>query len=295
MSSNKVTKAVILAAGKGTRFLPYTKAYPKEMLAVIDKPALQLVVEEIVDAGIKDIMIVISPEKKAVEQHFMKDDAMVEMLRQQGKTEEANAVEHLGNLANITYAYQPTVTGTGMAVMLAKIWADGQPIAVLNGDDVIYNKGKTVTKQLIDAFEHCGKSVIGVQTVTREAISKYASCKVVSSKGRLHLIADIIEKPQTDDQIFSLLAPLGRYVVSADIFDVIAQTPAKRGGEVYLTDSLQIQAKNGGIYAYDFEGKRYDFGDKLGYMKGATEYALRHPKIGEQYLEYLKELLANTK
>lgn len=288
----KVNKAVILAAGKGTRFLPYTKAYPKEMLAVIDKPALQLIVEEVVDAGIKDIMIVISPDKKAVELHFANDEAMVADLRAQGKNAEADAVQHVGTLANITYAYQPTVTGTGMAVMLCRDWAAGQPFAILNGDDVIYNKGKTATKQLVDAYEQCGKSVVGVQTVTREAIKKYATCKVVSSKGRLHLISDIIEKPQRDEEIYSLLAPLGRYVVSPDIFDIIERTPAKRGGEVYLTDSLQIQAREGGIYVYDFEGQRYDFGDKLGYLKGVTEYALRDKVFGEPYKQYLTELLA---
>lgn len=291
----KVNKAVILAAGKGTRFMPYTKAYPKEMLAVIDKPALQLIVEEVVGANIKDIMIIISPEKEAITHHFERNDELVANLNSQGRTQEAEAVDKLGKLANITYAYQPTVTGTGLAVMLAKEWANGEPFAVLNGDDVIFNKSKTVTKQLVDAYEQCNKSVVGVQEVSKEAIKKYATCKVVSSKGRLHLISDIIEKPQTDEEIYSLLAPLGRYVVSPDIFEVIAKTPAKIGGEVYLTDSLQIQARNGGIYVYDFEGKRYDFGDKLGYIIGVTEFALRDERIGEKYREYLKTLTESLK
>lgn len=291
----KVNKAVILAAGKGTRFMPYTKAYPKEMLAVIDKPALQLIVEEVVGANIKDIIIIISPEKEAITHHFERNDELVANLNSQGRTQEAEAVDKLGKLANITYAYQPTVTGTGLAVMLAKEWANGEPFAVLNGDDVIFNKSKTVTKQLVDAYEQCNKSVVGVQEVSKEAIKKYATCKVVSSKGRLHLISDIIEKPQTDEEIYSLLAPLGRYVVSPDIFEVIAKTPAKIGGEVYLTDSLQIQARNGGIYVYDFEGKRYDFGDKLGYIIGVTEFALRDERIGEKYREYLKTLTESLK
>ncbi|MCM1043138.1 MAG: sugar phosphate nucleotidyltransferase [Corallococcus sp.] len=291
----KVNKAVILAAGKGTRFLPYTKAYPKEMLAVIDKPALQLVVEEIVSAGITDILVVLSPEKKDVVKHFNADDGMVKQLRLAGKTEEADAVEALGKLANMSYVYQEKPTGTGLAVRLAKRWSEGQPFAVLNGDDVIYNTAKSVTAQLAEQFEKIGgeASVVGVQEVSRKDIKKYASAKVVESFGRLHKIDDIIEKPQSDEFIYSLLAPLGRYVLTPDIFDVIDRTPAKRGGEVYLTDSLQIQAKEHGIYVYDFEGVRYDFGDKLGYLKGVTEFGLRDERFGKQYREYLEGLLNN--
>ncbi|MBR2965873.1 MAG: NTP transferase domain-containing protein [Clostridia bacterium] len=291
----KVKKALILAAGKGTRFLPYTKAYPKEMLAVVDKPALQLIVEEVAGAGITDVMVVISPEKKDVVRHFTPDPAYEQQLRQSGKTVEADSLRELANLANVSFVYQPTVTGTGKAVELAKEWANGQPFAVLNGDDVIYNPGKTVTAQLVEAYEQCQKSVIGVQLVEKSVIGKYASCQVVESNGRLHKICNIVEKPQDDSQIFSLLAPLGRYVVSPDIFDVIAITPATRGGEVYLTDSFQIQAKNGGIYAYEFQGKRHDFGDKFGYVKGFTEFALQDPRFGEQYLQFLQQLVASHK
>ncbi len=291
----KVNKAVILAAGKGTRFLPYTKAYPKEMLAVVDKPALQLIVEEVVQSGITDIMIIISPDKEAVTKHFERDDEMVARLISQGKADLAETVDKLGKLACVSYAYQPTVTGTGMAVKLAQEWAAGEPFAVLNGDDVMYNQANPVTAQLVEAFEKTGKTVVGVQTVTREAIVKYASCKTVSSQGRLHLISDIIEKPTKDEDIHSLLAPLGRYVLSGDIFDIIDKTPVRSAGEVYLTDSLQIQAKNGGIYVYDFEGKRYDFGDKLGYLEGVTEYALRDEALGEKYKQYLLALAATLK
>jgi UTP--glucose-1-phosphate uridylyltransferase len=286
----KINKAVILAAGKGTRFLPYTKAYPKEMLAVVDKPALQLIVEEVAAAGITDILIVISPEKTAITKHFAPDEALANALYAAGKTVEADSIKELNNLADVSFVYQERVTGSSMAVYLAKDWAENQPFAVLNGDDVIFNAEKPVTAQLADAFDTAGKSIIGVQTVTREAIKKYATCKVVQSNGRLHLISDIVEKPQTDAEIYSLLAPLGRYIVTPDIFDVIEHTPVRSGGEVYITDSLQIQAKNGGIYAYDFEGLRYDFGDKLGYLKGVTEFALRDPKLGAAYRQYLLDL-----
>ena len=284
-----VTKAVILAGGKGTRFLPYTKSYPKEMLAVVDKPALQLIVEEVVDAGIKDIFVVLSPDKQAVVRHFEKDEKLERMLVSQGKLAEAESVRRVSEMANFTYGWQQSVTGTGMAVMLAEEWADGQPFVVLNGDDVIYNDGQTVTAQLVKQFEKVSRSVIGVQPVEKSVIHKYASCKVVSGKDRLYLIDDIIEKP-SDEQIYSLLAPLGRYIVTPDIFDAIRQSP-KRNGEVYLTDALRIQAQSQGIYVYDFEGTRYDFGDKLGYLKGVTEYALRDENLGARYLDYLRQLL----
>ncbi len=284
-----VTKAVILAGGKGTRFLPYTKSYPKEMLAVVDKPALQLIVEEVVDAGIKDIFVVLSPDKQAVVRHFEKDEKLERMLVSQGKLAEAESVRRVSEMADFTYGWQQSVTGTGMAVMLAEEWADGQPFVVLNGDDVIYNDGQTVTAQLVKQFEKVSRSVIGVQPVEKSVIHKYASCKVVSGKDRLYLIDDIIEKP-SDEQIYSLLAPLGRYIVTPDIFDAIRQSP-KRNGEVYLTDALRIQAQSQGIYVYDFEGTRYDFGDKLGYLKGVTEYALRDENLGARYLDYLRQLL----
>ena len=286
----KVKKALILAAGKGTRFLPYTKAYPKEMLAVIDKPALQLLVEEVASAGITDVMIVISPDKQKIVEHFTPNPDYVQELRKSGKNAEADSLVELANLANVKFVYQQMITGTAKAVELAREWANGEPFVVLNGDDVMLTDGKSVTAQLVEAYEKCGKTVVGVQTVTKQAIKKYASCKVVESNGRLHKIDDIVEKPQTDAEIYSLLAPLGRYVLEGSVFDVISVTPS-RGNEVYLTDSLQIMAKNGGIYVYDFEGERFDFGDKLGYLKGVTRYALFDDRFKEDYLAYLKQLI----
>lgn len=287
----KVKKAVILAAGKGTRFLPFTKAYPKEMLAVVDKPALQLIVEEVVESGINEILIVISPEKTAVEKHFEKDIQLYDSLVASDKTKEAEAVEKLNNLAQISFVFQESVTGTAMAVKLAEEFAEGEPFVVLNGDDVMYNK-EPVTKQLVDVFNKQQKTVVGVQEVSVDAIGKYASTKVVSKRGRLNLISDIIEKP-APEEVESLLAPLGRYVLTPDIFEIIDRTP-KKNNEVYLTDSLQILAKQSGIYAYEFVGTRYDFGDKFGYIKGFCEYALRS-EFGEQFKEYLTDLTKNLK
>lgn len=286
----KVKKALILAAGKGTRFLPYTKAYPKEMLAVADKPALQLLVEEVVEAGITDIMIVISHEKQQVVKHFTPQPQYTRELRESGKIAEADAMQRLDHLADVKFVYQDVPNGTGKAVYLAKSWADGQPFVVLNGDDVMLSE-KSVTLQMTEAFEKCNKTVVGVQAVTKEAIKKYATCKIVESYGRLHKIDDIVEKPQREEDIYSLLAPLGRYIVTPDVFDVIEKTPEKRGNETYLTDSLQIMAKNVGIFVYEFEGERFDFGDKLGYIKGFTKYALSDPRFKDEYLKFLKEIV----
>ena len=283
-----VKKAVILAAGKGTRFLPYTKAYPKEMLAVIDKPALQLTVEELVESGIKDIMIVISPDKQGIANHFKRDDEYEAELRSKGKDKEADFVHEIGQLANISYGFQYVINGMGGAVMVAKEFVCDQHFAVLNGDDVMWCQDNPVTKQLVEAYNKTGKSVVGVQAVSRQAISKYATCKLTSSDGRLHGIDDIIEKP-SPDQIYSLLAPLGRYVLTPDIFDVIEHHVPINRGEYFLTDALRYQAQNGGIYVYDFEGKRYDFGDKFGYLKAVTEYGTRHKEFGPDYIEFLKE------
>lgn len=287
----QVKKALILAAGHGTRFLPFTKAYPKEMLAVVDKPALQLIVEEVVAAGIRDVAVVISPSKEKIAEHFTPNPDYVTELRANSKVAEADALEKLDNLANVSFLYQPVANGTGNAVALAEQWANGEPFAVLNGDDVMTGT-KSVTQQLVEAFERCQKSVVGVQPVTKEAIKKYATCKIVESQGRLHKIDDIVEKPKTDEEIYSLLAPLGRYVVTPDIFEVIRRTP-NRGNEVYLTDSLRIMAQNGGIFIYDFEGLRFDFGDKLGYLKGVTYFGLHDERFGKEYLRFLEDLVKN--
>lgn len=285
----KVNKAVILAAGKGTRFLPYTKAHPKEMLAVIDKPSLQLVVEEIVASGITDILIVISPEKQDIKRYFEPDKCLEQQLTDKGKLKEANALAALNNLANIQFAYQMEPKGTGNAVMIAREWTQGEPFVVLNGDDVMLGD-KPVTRQLVQAYERTGGSVVGVQPVDRKAIASYASCKVQPVENRLYRLQDIVEKPQSDAEIFSLLAPLGRNLFTAAIFDEIEKAPL-RNGEVYITDAIRSLAQTQSVYAYDFEGERYDFGDKFGYIKGFTVYALNSAEYGEQYKQFLKNLM----
>ncbi|HPG92598.1 MAG TPA: UTP--glucose-1-phosphate uridylyltransferase [Clostridia bacterium] len=287
--SSKVKKAVILAAGRGTRFLPYTKAMPKEMIAVVDRPSLELIVDEIIESGINDILFVISPEKQSIVKHFSADKVLENFLESRGKMKEKQLVENITKRAQFSFVYQEVATGSGAAVLLAEKFANGEPVAVLNGDDAMYSEGgEPVTKQLVDCYMKYNKTVLGVQTVTREAIVKYASCDVVESYGRNHLIKSVIEKPKTDDQIKSLLAPLGRYVISGDFYDYIRQTPIAANGELQFTDSLKLQAAQVGIMAYDFVGIRYDLGDKLGYMQACVEYALRHPEIGEKFKTYLK-------
>ncbi len=286
-----VKKAVILAAGRGTRFLPYTKAMPKEMIAVVDKPAISLIVDEIVSSGIKDILIVISPDKKSIEKHFAVDKDLEEFLISRHKERECEIVKSISREANVSFAYQYQAIGSGDAVSKAEDFANGEPVAILNGDDAMFTANeKPVTQQLCECFEEYGKSVLGVQTVDKEAIKKYASCDVVKSYGRAHLIRSVYEKPKTDAEIKSLLAPLGRYVIDGKFFDYIRKTPIASNGELQFTDSLKLEAEEQGIMAYDFVGKRYDLGDKLGYVIASVEYAMRHNEIGEKFKDYLRNL-----
>lgn len=287
----KVNKALILAAGKGTRFLPYTKSCPKEMLAVGDKPALQLLIEEIVSSGITDVLVVLSREKQQIVDYFTPNSKAVVQLRKQGKTQEADDLQKIENLAKVSFVYQNSVTGTACAVDLAREWANNQPFAVLNGDDVVYGE-PPATLQLVNAYEKCRGIVVGVQQVDRKDIGKYASCKIAEQCcDNLYKICDVVEKPQTDAEIFSLLAPLGRYLLTPQIFEAIDHTPTRPQGEKYLTDALQLLAKEQGIYACEFQGERFDFGNKLGYLKGVARYALADPRFQKDYLQYLKDLL----
>ena len=286
----KVNKALILAAGKGTRFLPYTKSCPKEMLAVGDKPALQLLVEEVVASGIRDVAIVVSPDKQQIVDYFTPNPQRIAELRNQGKTQEADELQHLDNLAKISFLYQNSVTGTACAVALCKDWANGQPFAVLNGDDVVFGK-IPATQQLMEAYDRCQGIVIGVQQVDRKDINQYASCKIAKDCGKFFEVCDVVEKPQHDSEIFSLYAPLGRYILTPQIFDEIERTPTRQGGEKYLTDALQSLAKAEGIYACNFQGERFDFGSKQGYLQGVARFALADPRFQKDYLQYLQDLI----
>ncbi len=291
---NKVNKAVIIAAGRGTRFLPFTKAVPKELLPVVDTPAIQLIAEEIVNAGIRDILIVDSEEKKAIRNHFTQDPQLAAFLKSRGKYKEEEALEKISEMANFTYVSQKEATGSADAVYLAKEFANHEPIAVLNGDDVMEARQHGVTAQLKECFEANGNTVIGVQEVAREQIRKYGAIRILSQQGRTYRIDSIVEKPQPSEAP-SFMAALGRYVISADFFGFIDRTPIAANGEHQFTDALKLQAKEQGIFAYEFEGKRYDLGDKFGFLQANVESMLQSAEYGETLRRYLTELMEGWK
>ncbi|MEG1528434.1 MAG: UTP--glucose-1-phosphate uridylyltransferase [Clostridia bacterium] len=284
-----VNKACILAAGRGTRFLPYTKAVSKEMIAVVDRPAISLIVDEVISSGIKDILIVISHDKEQIIKYFSPDQDLQNFLIAKNKPILAKLVQEIGDRANISYVFQSVANGSGEAVKLAKEFCDNSPCVILNGDDAIYNANKTATTQLIECYEKYNHTVIGVQQVTRQQISAYASCNIVASFAKAHLVDQVIEKP-CEQQIKSLLAPLGRYVITPDFFNYLDKITPANNGELQFTDAINLQANKVGIYAYEFEGRRYDLGDKLGYLEAVVEYALRDNLLGEPFARYLKTL-----
>ena len=288
----KIRKAVILAAGRGTRFLPYTKACPKEMLPVVDTPSLQLIVQEAVSAGIKDVLIVISPEKDVIRKHFSVDAGFEDFLLAHGKKAEAREIHAIGTMANVSFAVQKVADGSGKALLLAESFLDGEAGAVLNGDDLVYSSVSAV-KQLCDCWETFGGTVVGVQKVSEKDISKYGSVKIAADEGNGTFFIDGIKEKPAAPEAPSLYAALGRYVVSADFFGYLRRVPVAENGELQFTDALNLQAAEKGIYAKVFEGRRYDLGSKAGYLAANVEYALRDENLGGGFAEYLKNLSEN--
>lgn len=283
-----VTKAVIPAAGLGTRFLPYTKAVAKEMLPIVDTPALQLIVEEIVASGIKEVLIITGRNKQNIENHFDKVFELEYLLKSTGKLDYLKIVNDITDMAEIHYVRQREAKGLGHAVLCAKAFVGNNPFAVLLGDDVVYTgDNKPCLKQLLEVFDKTQKSVLGVQQVEMKNINKYGCVKPSKSNGRLHEIASLVEKPAIEVAP-SNIAVLGRYVITPDIFDYLETQVPGAGGEIQLTDSLNRLAIDKGMYAYEFEGRRYDIGDKLGYLEATVEYALRDNALSEGFREYLK-------
>lgn len=291
MDTMKVKKAVIPAAGLGTRILPASKAVPKEMLNIVDKPAIQYIVEEAVEAGIEDILIITNRGKDVIEDHF---DHSFELERQlEGKPEKASLLKSLNdiaNLANIYFLRQKETKGLGHAVLCARSFIGNDPFAVLYGDDVIVSPGNPVTGQLCRAYEEFGKGVVGVNKVDEEAIQKYSSLKVEPLRERVMSCTDMVEKP-TRDQILSLYSILGRCVLPPEIFEILERTPKGAGGEIQLTDAMKTLAQTDGMIAVDFIGKRYDIGNKCGVLQANIEVALEHPEIKEEFRSYLKALM----
>lgn len=288
----KIRKAVIPAAGLGTRVLPATKAMPKEMLPIVDKPAIQYIVEEAAASGIEDILIITNRGKGLLEDHFDRAPELEERLT--GNPEKEAMLEQvvaLSRLANIYYVRQKETKGLGHAVNCARSFVQGEPFAVLYGDDVIFGEDP-VCAQLIRAYGEYGAGVVGVKEVSREAIRKYSSLKVEPLRDNLFRCTDMIEKP-APGQEFSLYSILGRCVLPPEIFDILDSTPPGAGGEIQLTDAMRTLARRDGMTAVDFTGTRYDMGSKLGIMQASVEAALAHPEIGTAFRAYLKELSKN--
>ena len=286
----KITKAVIPAAGLGTCLLPATKACPKEMLPIVDKPTIQYIVEEAIASGITDILIVTSNNKRAIEDHFDRSLQLEINLREHGKSELLKMVKDISSI-NIHYIRQKEPKGLGHAILCAKAFVGDEPFAVLLGDDVVYNDENPCLKQLIDVYNATGSSVLGCQAVPQEKVSSYG---IVDSEAtdneRIFKVNDMVEKPAVAEAP-SRLAVLGRYVITPEIFEILEHTAPGCGGEIQLTDALKVLAKEQNMYAYDFVGRRYDVGDKEGYLEATVEYALRRGDLREKFLGYLKEVV----
>lgn len=289
-----VKKAVIPAAGLGTRFLPATKAQPKEMLPIVDTPTIQYIVEEAIASGIEEILIITSGNKRSIEDHFDKSYELEDTLAKKGKIELLKTVQNISNMVNIHYIRQKEARGLGHAVLQAKAFINNEPFAVLLGDDIVVNEnGKPALKQLIDEYNKVQASVVGVQTVDVEAVDKYgivAPSKSFKGKGRLRKLSDIIEKPKVAEAP-SQLAVLGRYVFTPEIFDLLLTQEEGVGGEIQLTDSIRRLLDRQAVYSYDFEGTRYDVGDKFGFVKATIDFALKNKDIEPQLTAYLKTFI----
>lgn len=285
----KVTKAVIPAAGLGTRVLPATKSMPKEMLPIVDKPAIQYIVEEAVNSGITDILIITNRGKGLIEDHFDRVPELEARLKNSGPEKQKILDEIIGiaHKANIYFVRQKETRGLGHAVNCARSFVGNEPFAVLYGDDVIIGEDPACG-QLIRAYEEYGLGVVGVNKVTKEAISKYSSLKVEPLHDNLFRCTDMIEKP-SPEKIMSLYSILGRCVLTPDIFEILDHTEPGAGGEIQLTDAMRTLARRDSMVAVNFTGTRYDMGNKLGIMKAQVEVALQHPEIGQDFRAYLKE------
>lgn len=287
----KVRKAVIPAAGLGTRVLPASKAVPKEMLPIVDKPAIQYIVEEAVASGIEDILIITNRGKSLIEDHFDHAPELEEKLLSTGKKELYDTVVSLAHLANIQYVRQKETRGLGHAVLCAKSFVGNEPFAVLYGDDVIISDTPAIG-ELIGVHEQYGKSVVGIKPVATELLPSYCTLGVTPVADHIYNVFDMIEKP-LPEEIISNFAILGRCVLTPDIFDLLEKTPPSRNGEVQLTDAMRILAKRGDMMGIEYQGTRYDMGNKLGILQAIVEVGLKHPEVGAGFHAYLKALCAS--
>ena len=286
----KVRKAIIPAAGLGTRFIPATKAQPKEMLPIVDKPTLQYIIEEAVESGIEEILIITGRNKTSIEDHFDHSVELEKVLEEKGKHELLAEVKRISEMVDIHYIRQKEPLGLGHAIGRAKSFIGNEPFAVMLGDDIVYNGKNPCLKQMIDVYEQEEASVLGVQTVEWKDVSKYGIVDGVKLKDKLYSVEGLVEKPNREDAP-SNVAVLGRYVINPAIFPILDHTKPGKGGEIQLTDALKELASKEKMVAYDFDGIRYDVGNKLGYLKATVEFALRRDDLKEDFKTYLEDII----
>lgn len=289
MADKKIRKAILPVGGFGTRFLPATKAQPKEMLPIVDRPVVQHLVEEAVAAGIEQIIFVTGKGKRAIEDHFDSHPELEYLLEQKGKTAPLEEVKRISNMAEFFFVRQQYARGNGDAVLAAKSFIGDEPCAVLFGDDVVYSENKPAIGQLIEVYEKYNDPVIGIATVPHEEVSKYGIIEGVEINDRLTEISTFVEKPKPSETE-SNKAVIGKYVITPDVFEELDRLKDSVDGELGLDHAFNALLGRKALYGYEIEGKRYDCGDKLGYVQATVEYALKHPVIGQEFREYLKEL-----
>ncbi len=287
----KVRKAVIPAAGLGTRFLPATKAQPKEMLPIVDKPTIQYIIEEAAAAGVEDIIVVTGRNKRSIEDHFDRSIELELELEKGGKDEMLKLVRDISEIANIHFIRQKQPLGLGHAVLTASHFIGNEPFAVLLGDDVVISK-KPCLQQMVEVFNEYKTSILGVQQVPKDVVNKYGivDCKGVDD--RVYKVHDLVEKPPIDEAP-SDIAILGRYILTPSIFEYLENQEKGAGGEIQLTDSLKRLARDEAMYAYIFKGHRYDVGTKIGFLQANIEFGLRNPELRAPLMDYLEELHGN--
>ena len=281
----KVRKAIIPAAGLGTRFLPATKSQPKEMLPIVDKPTLQYIIEEAVQSGIEEILIVTGRSKKSIEDHFDRSIELELELEQKGKTEMLKMVQDISNMVDIYFIRQKEPKGLGHAIYCAKSFVGDEPFAVLLGDDIV-DSNIPCLSQMIDIYNEYNTSILGVQEVAKENTDKYGILDVKYIEDRVYKVKDMVEKPKVEEAP-SNIAILGRYIITPAIFEILENQAPGKGGEIQLTDALKTLAKYEAIYAYNFEGRRYDVGDKLGFLEATVDFALKRPELRAEFMNFL--------
>ena len=290
----KITKAIIPAAGFGTRFLPATKSQPKEMLPVVDKPTIQYIVEEAVESGIEDILIVIGRYKSSIEDHFDRSVELEMELEKKGKYEMLEQIQNIAGMANIQFVRQKTALGLGHAVYCAKQFIGNEPFAVMLGDDIVDSPGYPCLKQMIDLYEKEQCSILGVKEVAQQDINKYGIVDGDKVSDGIYTVRSLVEKPQPD-QAPSNVAIMGRYIITPAVFDILEKTAPGAGNEIQLTDALKTLAVKEKMLAYAFKGRRHDVGDKLGFLQATVEFALQRDDLKDDFLAYLEQIVAQER